>query len=395
MPGNLLFGKVVWGLALSFASYLILINIKMRNIKLITAFVAGLLIISGYTYAQQSEKIIAQHGILPHNGKATILVRIPGPKVSDTICFVNGVATYKQDKYDGEIGWIYATDIDRNMVHYIILEKGTITITATKDSLIFITGTPNNDALFTLDKDIEPLRMKMKTLSRKMMALKNQGKVDEAAQFEKELLEVSGLWWGKQEEFALNNNNLAGLNYVNKLMGQGRFSTETLKKLLEQYKHFSGQNAYKNLERKVNTETRTDNGAVAPPFTLITDKGEQLSLSSIKKRLVIIDFWASWCGPCRKENPNLITLYEKWRDKGLEIISVSVDKPEEKDKWLKAIGEDKLTWLQVLDENGTAAKEYGVASVPKTFLVDEAGKIVAKNLRGEELNDFVAKFLNK
>lgn len=366
----------------------------MRNIKLITTFITGLLFISGYIYAQP-EKIINGHGIMPYNGMATILIKVPGPRVSDTIKFVNGVATYKQDKYDGEIGWIYATDIDRNMVHYIILEKGTITITATKDSLIFITGTPNNDALFNLDKEIEPLRMKMKTLSRKMMALKNQGKVDEAAQLEKELLEVSGLWWGKQEEFALNNNNLAGLNYVNKLMGQGRFSTETLKKLLEQYKHFSGQNAYKNLERKVNTETRTDNGAVAPPFTLITDKGEQLSLSSIKKRLVIIDFWASWCGPCRKENPNLISLYEKWRDKGLEIISVSVDKPEEKDKWLKAIGEDKLTWLQVLDENGTAAKEYGVASVPKTFLVDENGKIVAKNLRGEELNDFVAKFLNK
>jgi len=366
----------------------------MKKFKLITAFVISLLVVSGYTYAQ-SEKIINEHGIMPYNGIATILIRVPGPRVSDTIKFVNGVATYKQDKYDGEIGWIYVTDIDRNMVHYIVLEKGTITITATKDSLIFITGTPNNDALFNLDKEIEPLRMKMKTLSREMMARKNKGENEAAAQLEKELLEVSKIWWGKQEEFALNSNNLAGLNYVNKLMGQGRFSTETLQKLAGQYKHFAGKNAYKSLERKISTETRTDIGAVAPPFNLVTDKGEKLSLSSIKKRLVIIDFWASWCGPCRKENPNLISLYEKWRDKGLEIISVSVDKPEDRDKWLKAINEDKLTWLQVLDEKGTAAKDYGVASVPKTFLVDETGKIVAKNLRGEELNEFVAKFIGK
>ena len=165
--------------------------------------------------------------------------------------------------------------------------------------------------------------------------------------------------------------------------------------MFEQYKHFSGKNAYKNVERKVNAETRTDIGAVAPLFTLVSNKGEQISLSSIKKRLVIIDFWASWCGPCRKENPNLILLYSKWRDKGLEIISVSVDKPEDRDKWLKAINEDKLTWLQVLDEKGTTAKDYGIASVPRTFLVDEAGKIVDKDLRGEELNNFVAKYMNK
>jgi len=366
----------------------------MKNIKFITAFIISLIIVSGYTYAQ-TEKIINEHGIMPYNGMATILIKIPGPRVSDTITFVNGVATYKQDKYDGEIGWIYATDIDRNMVHYIILEKGTITITATKDSLIFITGTPENDALFSLDKEIEPLRMKMKTLFREAGALKKQGDNDAAAQLEKEAQEASKLWWGKQEEFAINSNNLAGLNYVNKLMGQGRFSPETLKKLFEQYKHFSGKNAYKSVERKVSAETRTDIGAVAPLFTLVTDKGEQLSLSSIKKRLVIIDFWASWCGPCRKENPNLISLYKKWRDKGLEIISVSVDKPEDRDKWLKAINEDKLTWLQVLDEKGTAAKNYGIASVPRTFMVDETGKIVAKDLRGKELNNFVAKYMNK
>lgn len=172
-----------------------------------------------------------------------------------------------------------------------------------------------------------------------------------------------------------------------------RFKTDDLKKILEQYKQYSDKNAYKSVVRRVNAEIRTDIGATAPVFTLVSDKGEQLSLSSIKKKLTIIDFWASWCGPCRAENPNLIALYSKWKDKGLEIISVSIDKVEDKDKWLKAISDDRLTWLQVLDEKGTVNKEYGVTAIPRTFLIDESGKIVAKDLRGEELNDFVKKYL--
>jgi len=364
----------------------------MKNRKFIYAFfIAFFLIVSGYAIAQ-TEKIINEHGIMPYNGMAKILIKVPSPTfIYDSVYFVNGVATYKQDKYDGEIGWLYALDLDRNMVHYIILEKGTITITATKDSLIFITGTPNNDAFFILDKEIEPLRMKMKTGFRKVEALKKQGEKEKAEQLEKESLEASKIWWAKQEEFALNSNNLAGLNYVNKLMG--RFTTDNLKKILEQYKQFSDKNAYKSVVRRVNAETRTDIGAAAPVFTLVSDKGEQLSLASIKKRLTIIDFWASWCGPCRAENPNLIALYSKWRDKGLEIISVSIDKVEDKDKWLKAIQDDKLTWLQVLDEKGTVNKDYGVTAIPRTFLVDESGKIVAKDLRGQELNDFVKKYM--
>lgn len=356
----------------------------------IALFLVLLLVVSQNTFAQ-NERIIKEHGILPYNGMAKILIKVPSPSyIYDSVYFVNGVAIYKQDKYDGEIGWLYALGVDRNMVHYIILEKGTITITATKDSLIFITGTPNNDAFFTLDKEIEPLRMKMKTGFRKVEELKKQGEKEKADQLEKESLDASKTWWAKQEEFALNSNNLAGLNYVNKLMG--RFSTDNLMVILEKYKQFSEKNAYKSVVRRVNAEKRTDIGAIAPAFTLVSDKGEQLSLSSVKKKLTIIDFWASWCKPCRAENPNLIELYSKFQDKGLEIVSVSIDKVEDKGKWLNAIKEDKLTWLQVLDEKGTVNKDYGITAIPRTFLVDENGKIIAKDLRGEEMNDFVKKF---
>jgi len=341
----------------------------------------------------QNKQVAKKYGTLPYNGMAKILVKVPGPNTYDSVYFKNGVAIYTQDKYDGEIGWLYVTDVDRNMVHYMILEKGTITISATKDSFIFFTGTPNNDALFTLDEEIEPLRMKMKTKGREVAKLKDKGENEKAEKLQNEILEISKVWWDKQKEFAVSNNNMAGLNYVNKLMT--RFNTTELKKIMENYQHFTDRNGYKSVVKRYEAELKTDVGVTPPAFTLVSDRGEMLSLSMLKKKLTIVDFWASWCKPCRAENPNLITLYSKWKDKGLEIVSVSIDKVADKNKWLEAIKVDRLTWLQVWDENGTSNKDYGITAIPRTFLVDESGKIVAKDVRGEDLNKFVEIFLTK
>lgn len=365
----------------------------MRKQSYIPALLFALVFFNSANTFGQNEKIIKKYGALSYTGMAKILVRVPGPNTFDSVYFINGVAIYNQVKYDGEIGWLYVTDVDRNMVHYLILEKGTITITATKDSLIFFSGTPNNDALFTLDEEIEPLRMKMKTKGREVAKLRANGDDEKADKVQEEILAISKVWWGKQTNFAINNNNLAGLNYVNKLMT--RFTSDELKKILLNYKSFADKNSYKSVERRYEAELKTDVGIIPPSFTLVSDKGEMLSLVSLKKKLTIVDFWASWCKPCRAENPNLITLYSKFKDKGLEIVSVSIDKVVDKEKWLDAIKEDKLTWLQVWDEKGTSNKEYGITAIPRTFLVDETGKIVAKDVRGEDLNKFVEKFLDK
>lgn len=341
----------------------------------------------------QNEKIIKKYGALPYNGMAKILIKVPGPNTYDSVYFKNGVAIYQQDKYNGEIGWLYITDVDRNMVHYLILEKGTITITATRDSLVFVTGTPNNDALFTLDEQIEPLRMKMKTLGREVVKLRAAGEKEKADKVQDEVLAVSKIWWDKQTQFATGNGNMAGLNYVNKLMS--RFTTAELKKILDNYKSFADRNAYRSVKNRYEAELKTDVGVTPPAFTLASDKGELISLTVIKKKLTIVDFWASWCKPCRAENPNLIALYNRWKDKGLEIVSVSIDKVADKQKWLDAIQEDKLTWLQAWDEKGTSNKDYGITAIPRTFLIDEDGKIVAKDLRGAELNQFVETYLSK
>lgn len=131
---------------------------------------------------------------------------------------------------------------------------------------------------------------------------------------------------------------------------------------------------------------KTAIGGLAPEFTLTDVKGNPVALSSYKGKYTLIDFWASWCVPCREENPTVVKAYDMFKGKGFEILGVSLD--EKKDSWLKAIKDDKLTWAQVSDLKGwrsDVADLYGVKGIPMNYLLDKEGKIIAKSLRGGEL----------
>ena len=133
-------------------------------------------------------------------------------------------------------------------------------------------------------------------------------------------------------------------------------------------------------------------GAMAPEINLATPAGPNLALSSLRGKYVLIDFWASWCGPCRRENPNVVKTYATYKDKGFEIFGVSLD--QNREAWLKAIEADKLVWKHVSDLqywNSAGAKAYQVNSIPQTFLVNPEGRIIAKGLRGAALDNYLAK----
>jgi peroxiredoxin len=150
----------------------------------------------------------------------------------------------------------------------------------------------------------------------------------------------------------------------------------------------------KEFANSLDIAKKTKVGVPAIAFTQNNVDGKAINLTDFKGKYVLIDFWASWCGPCREENPNVLKNYTKFKDKNFTVLGVSLDR--QKDKWIKAIKDDKLDWTQVSDLkfwNNEVAQLYGIKSIPQNFLVDPNGIIVAKNLREEELDKKLTELL--
>jgi len=290
-----------------------------------------------------------------------------------------------------------------------VLEPGRTSIELYKDSIFFskVEGSKNN-VNYNVFKD---------TYRNKVNAIKKvRGQALEAKS--KGNLELFGELKAKDPEMQDDLNNYAhnfiedhpksdfSLLLLENQIRNRKFDLERFKnslKVLEDVidKNEANKAIAQNIEEFITAKEAhafLDIGKIAPNFTApsaIDD--EVISLNDIKGRATIIDFWASWCGPCRRENPNVVKVYEKYHDKGLEIISVSLDKPGQKERWLKAIADDKLNWHHVSNLkyfNDPVAKMYNINSIPATFILDEEGKIVAKKLRGEALGEKISELLD-
>ncbi|WP_207496856.1 TlpA disulfide reductase family protein [Aridibaculum aurantiacum] len=152
-----------------------------------------------------------------------------------------------------------------------------------------------------------------------------------------------------------------------------------------------------DLAARIDIARKLGIGKTAIDFTQNDTAGVPVSLSSLRGKVLLVDFWASWCGPCRRDNPNVVKIFNQYRDKGFHVLGVSLDQPGAQERWIKAIHDDKLTWTHVSDlkfwEN-EVAKLYGIRAIPFNLLLDREGKIIARNLHGEELEKKLSEVLN-
>lgn len=286
-----------------------------------------------------------------------------------------------------------------------ILENKNLTFTLYKDSLGVskIEGSKANEDAQKYMSMVSQFRKENDNLRKQAI----EARKNKDTAFQKTYMVKANEIKQKNKEFNINyvkenNSSLFSVLLLENLMGSKILPMNEVEKIYNNYpQELKDSASGMRIKEKITAELATKIGATAPDFTAPNPDGKDITLSEIKGKVTIVDFWAAWCGPCRKENPNMVKVYEKYHDKGLEIIGISLDgNPRQKDakqEWLNAIEKDGLTWQQVSNLNyfnSPVAKKYNIRSIPATFILDSEGKIVAKNLRGPALENKIAELLD-
>jgi peroxiredoxin len=327
------------------------------------------------------------------------------PQPIDTLQVTEGAFSFSGDAAVPEMHYLFFEGIRGNLP--FVLEKGTITIIAYKDSLrsSLVKGTPSNRDFADYLKGAQAFG---KDLNRIQMEMRSPAVIrDSLAQAD--LKEQFDAMIEKLTQYELNFVNSNTDSYISSLVLERMLmnksiETEEAKTIYSSFSESVKETKSAQSIQKILFPDSVDTlqneevsiGSTAPDFSAPSPNGQIISLKEVasNSKITIIDFWASWCRPCRIENPVIVAMYNKYKDAGLNVIGVSLDKNA--DKWKEAIEADNLTWPHVSNLKywqDPIAATYNVNSIPRTFIVDQNLTILSEGLRGKELEDKVAELL--
>ena len=339
------------------------------------------------------------------NGKIVSLKAIKNNQtvLLDSTIIKDGIFTFEGSIVEPDIHIMTIQGIQGSLP--FILENKDLEILLYKDSLRLskIVGSKENDIAQNYMHTISKFRERNHALMGQFSQAKKTNDTQFLKSYRNKRLEVQSENENYNLEFLEENNN--SLFALLMLENFAKIKAIDVKEINKIYNSFPSDlqesSVGSRIKKKIESTLATEVGSVAPDFTAPNPDGKEITLSKIKGKVTIIDFWAAWCGPCRKENPNVVKIYEKYHEKGLEIISVSLDgnsrQKEPRSAWLNAIEKDGLTWHQVSNLNyfnDPVAKKYNIQSIPATFILDSEGKIIYKNVRGPALEKTISELLD-
>jgi len=356
----------------------------MRNVLTILVFVLTVLSCQSAKDEYSIKGTIA--GV--ETGKVYLLKLVgEQPQSIDTADVVGGKFTFKGKMVTPDIRMLRLNDQD--YFAQFFLDNANITVTAKKDSLrsTKITGSPTQDIFKTYIAEMEKLNKEVLALQGKYQNAMTTGNTSEADKAKIDYQAIIDNNKVYTKNFVKEHSNSVVSAYITLFQLADQIDVAELDSLASKFAPELSKSEYVvKINERIQEQKKTAIGIVAPDFTMNDPEGKPIQLSSLRGKIVLVDFWAAWCGPCRQENPNVVKLYQQYHDKGFEILGVSLDK--NKEDWLKAIKSDNLTWMHVSDLQywqNAAARLYGVNAIPQSFLLDKDGKIIGKGLRGEQL----------
>ena len=320
--------------------------------------------------------------------------------IKDTLVVKRGKFTGSYLKIDDTaLHFFRVGDSKGNILFFV--ENEDLKVTVYKDSLAssFVTGGLQNELYTEYQSKIAQLaRKRFETTEAYRTAQREQDGIL-IAELRKENIAISAEEIAYKRKFVrANSNSLFGLMLLSELFSKQEMTSSEVTTLINGLgPKLATHKLATELKLSLDAKKMSEIGGTAPQFSAPTPTGEMLSLQDVLGKYTIIDFWASWCRPCRKENPNVVNVYNKYHDKGLNIISVSLDKAGQKERWLKAIKDDKMDWYHVSNLRfwqDPIAKQYNVRSIPATFLLDDKGTIIDKDLRGPALGAKIGSLLD-